>query len=374
MIRVIYTLDISRRMRAMWPLLGLALLLAGLVAWLLRRRPARVEVTPLAAAPPPSVEQWALKPPETLPESFLAATPRLLPRVRNAAWLALDDLERQVRGFPRSPVPHRVVAGDLVAEVAWNGHAVDEATLARWGAGFDEALHAALDNLGALSGGGFAETADGERGAWAAAWNDGSDGARVLLPELLGTLGLEGTAVAVVPTDGAFIVADLARPRGLQTLVRLAEAAVRSRKAVPVSATFLVRQDGAWAPWEGDRYAATPDVMRRLRETLALRLHARQKFLLEKRSAGTAVPEVREVRFPDCNRLECTWTEGPPTALPAVEAVTLVRADGTRLGEVPWDRLRRVLGDRLAPLGLQPERYLAEAFPSAEDLAALRPI
>lgn len=358
----------------MWPFLGLALLLAGLAAWLLRRRPARVEVAPLAAAPPPSVEQWALKPPETLPETFLAATPRLLPRVRNAAWLALDDLERQVRGFPRSPVPHRVVAGDLVAEVAWNGHAVDEAALARWGAGFDEALQAALDNLGALSGGGFAETADGERGAWAAAWNDGSDGARVLLPELLGTLGLEGTAVAVVPTDGAFIVADLARPRGLQTLVRLAEAAVRSRKAVPVSATFLVLQDGAWAPWEGDRYAATPDVMRRLRETLALRLHARQKFLLEKRSAGTAVPEVREVRFPDCNRLECTWTEGPPTALPAVEAVTLVRADGTRLGEVPWDRLRRVLGGRLAPLGLQPERYLAEAFPSAEDLAALRPI
>ena len=33
-----------------------------------------------------------------------------------------------------------------------------------------------------------------------------------------------------------------------------------------------------------------------------------------------------------------------------------------------------VLGARLAPLGLQPERYRVEEFPSGEDLALLRPI
>lgn len=349
--------------------------LGALLGRVLGRAP-EVELGPLAADPASVALPWAVTAPEALPDTFLAAAPRLLPRMRSRAWLALDDLEREVRGFPRSPVPYREIADDLVAEVAdRSGVSVDEAQLARWGASFDEALEAALDNLGTAAGsGGFARTADGETGVWAAAWNDGADAARILLPEVLGTLDLQGTPVALVPTDAAFIVGDLAQPRGLQALVTLAEAALRSRRSVPVSGTFLTLRDGAWTKWEGDRYAVTPDVIRRLREPLALRLHARQKFLLEQRGDGLAVPEVREVRFPDCNRLECTWTEGGPTALPGVEAVTLVRADGTRLGEVPWDRLARVLGARLAPLGLQPERYRVEEFPSEEDLALLRPI
>lgn len=362
---------------------GGGLLLVG-VAVIIRTRP---QPSPLTLAPvlpsrPRLPEKWTLREPDILPACFSGAASKLLPRLRSRAWLSLDSLEREVRGELGCRIPYLDIADDLVAEIVYCGShgatSIDDDRLRRWHVTFESALGVALDNLRSLGGPRFVAPADGEPGAWAGGWADEHDASRLLLPELLRGLQFEGTAVAVVPTDEAFIVADLGRPRGLQAAVRLAEAALRSRTAIPVSGNFLILREGAWVPWEGDRYAVNPDVAKRLRQAVLLRLYSRQKVLLEQRNGihghGMDVPEVEEVRFPEGNRLQCTWREGLPVALPAVEAVSLVRRDGTRLGDVPWERFSRVLGPRFQPLGLHPERYVVQAFPTEADLMVLRPV
>lgn len=362
---------------------GGGLLLVGVAVFVRTRpQPRPVTVTPMAPPRPRLPEKWRLRDPDVLPACFSVAAPKLLPRLRNRAWLALDALEREVRGDLGCRVPFVELGEDLVAEIVHcdgpGATAIDDDRLRTWHVSFESALGVALDNLRSLGSGRFVAPADGEPGAWAAGWADQHDASRLLLPELLRGLPFEGTPVAVVPTDEAFIVADLGRPRGLQAAVRLAEAALRSRTAIPISGNFLILKEGSWVPWEGDRYAVNPDVAKRLRQAVLLRLYSRQKVLLEQRNEihaqGMDIPEVEEVRFPEGNRLQCTWREGLPVALPAVEAVTLVRRDGTRLGDVPWERLSRLLGPRFQPLGLHPERHVLQAFPTEADLMVLRPV
>ena len=69
-----------------------------------------------------------------------------------------------------------------------------------------------------------------------------------------------------------------------------------------------------------------------------------------------------------------TWTQTVRTLLPKTDVVMFI-AGGEKprpLGMAPWVRVEEVMGDRMTPQGLYPERYLVETFPNDAEIAALK--
>jgi hypothetical protein len=42
------------------------------------------------------------------------------------------------------------------------------------------------------------------------------------------------------------------------------------------------------------------------------------------------------------------------------------------LGSAPWERVRKIFGGAMKPMGLSPERYRVETFPTPAQLKALQ--
>jgi hypothetical protein len=58
--------------------------------------------------------------------------------------------------------------------------------------------------------------------------------------------------------------------------------------------------------------------------------------------------------------------------LPKTDRLALLRMDTREMIIVPWSVAAEVLGTRLQPQGMDPERYLASDYPDDSQLAKLR--
>src|SRR5262249_44549333 len=75
-------------------------------------------------------------------------------------------------------------------------------------------------------------------------------------------------------------------------------------------------------------------------------------------------------------RSYCVWSKGVVSFLPRTDDIFFFRpkdGGGGLVATAPWDQARAVLGDLMKEVGLYPERFLVEQFPSDEQLAALGP-
>lgn len=189
-------------------------------------------------------------------------------------------------------------------------------------------------------------------------------GSVLLRPDLLDGLALDGPAVIMIPTVGDLLVTTAGDTDGLTIMARMAEKIMASG-SLTVSVQPLHRQGGSWVPfewpesvlpwvtalhrrWDGRHYGAQQPMLQE-----ALRRSGRDLTV-----AGVQLYE-RDGRVISVSAL----TEGVPTALPLVDVINLVRADGTVTG-IGINKLRAVPG-LLEPLpDAHPSRWVATRFPS----------
>jgi hypothetical protein len=72
-------------------------------------------------------------------------------------------------------------------------------------------------------------------------------------------------------------------------------------------------------------------------------------------------------------RSYCVWSDGVVAFLPRTDYIYFYRSTGQDDGKIvataPWGNAETVLGDRMKPVGIYPERYLVEGFPTEAELA-----
>jgi hypothetical protein len=246
-----------------------------------------------------------------------------------------------------------------------------------WGATFEEAFPVALENLRQLSGHALERAGPG---VWASPWRDNYDASRVLLPELLRRAEVEGDPVVMVPNRNTLLLAGSRDAAGLARLAELAEEAYDQPRSVSGMA-FRLTEDDEWVP-----FLPGPGVPQRQKYQL-LRVKAVGGDYGEQAEALNALHEekdkdifvasfsARQQQGSGEVRSYCVWSEGVVSFLPKADDVLFFRPRGDQEGDMvavaPWERAESVLGDMLKPVGLYPERYLVEGFPSEEQLAAL---
>jgi hypothetical protein len=316
-----------------------------------------------------------------VPEDFEDVRQDLLPGVRNRA---VYEIARLTVGSEEANFnwPFRVLAESLgiglVYDLPDSMMQVQQHTLDQWKTALEESLEVALENLRQISRDGLERAAEG---VWVSAWRDNYDPSRMLLHDFIRQHEVAGDPVVMVPNRDTLLLAGSADENGLERLAALAEEAYEQPRSVSGMA-FRLTGGGEWVPYLpgrghpqyrrfkllqvktiGGDYAEQAEALKALHQKTGKDIFVASFSARQGKETG----EVRSY---------CVWSEGVVSFLPRTDDIFFFRpkdGEGDIVATAPWDRARAVLGDLMKPVGLYPERYLVEEFPSDEQLAAFGP-
>ena len=309
------------------------------------------------------------------PESFAAVRERLLPVVREGLYF---DWSERMPG--RSPIVHRPLTElldvGLVIDHEENIAFVSRADLDRWSESWEALWPIAIANLERKSTEAFESPSPG---VYVSPWRGNHDAARLLLLARVRALALKGAPVAMVPNRDTLIITGDGDVAGLERMAGLTEEALRAPR--PMVAIALRLEGGSWKSFRPGITPAMKEQFQRLELQSMNSLYADQKANLEdsQRRTQEDVFVASFVVFANgtSGALASTaaWTKGVPTLLPKTDTLSLVDPDGKEgakgIGIAEWDRVQKVVGPGMRPMGLRPERFRVDSFPGPEQLRAI---
>lgn len=325
----------------------------------------------------------SLLPENVVPGVFEDAAHDLLPAIRSRSRHESSRLRSLIEEGCLHTQPFQPFAVHLATTLTYSlpdavVH-VSEDEFAKWDVSPQEAMQAAMQQLAVLPH--PFKTVEGHRGIFQCAADDGYDSSRMLLPPLVEVLPVRGTRIAMVPHASHFYVAGEDDPVALEIMVRQAEWVLDQPR--PITGYAFRLEDGEWHPWLPAPSHALYQRFRTLQLRSAFEAYTAQGELLhalEKRKAEAEQCFVATFmvggRCPeDPPRSATAWTDGVATLLPKVDEICFVRGSMKTgyqmIGPVPWGRVVEIMGDRMEPQELYPERYRVRTFPTHDELEAL---
>jgi len=315
-----------------------------------------------------------------LPDEFEDAAHDLLPIVRGLVGSELDLLRREVRGGPVSPA-HMALAEHLSVSVAYDlpecvMH-LGETDFQRWGVTFEIAGQRAMENLAKLPCrfGGLRATP----GVYAFNVDDGYASSRLLLPQVFMELPLSGMPIAMVPRAASLLFTGDRDEDGLRIMCERAEQELRWSSPIGGFA-YRLSDEGAWHPWLPAPTHRLYKQFRRLADATLCLAYARQQKVLTQLEEEYKPEEARffvasvfalKAESPWGAITSCGWTNHAPSLLPKTDMIALLRDLKEPPVMVPWNVVQKTVGHTMVPLGMYPERYRVDSFPSEPQYAAI---
>ena len=321
------------------------------------------------------VRGWldAHKPP---PDEYADIKPDILPAVRSRSFFESARLRMAIGGNDDTFLQYQTIGDDLglglVYDMPDSMRPISNKDIDLWGVTFYEALESARDNLRELRPR-IIGPKEGE-GVYVFTTNDGYDSSRLIILDLIRQFQVKGDYIAMAPGREMLIVAGAEDTRGLEAMVALAKKAFEQPRAVSGVALRLVGDE--WVPWMPEAAHPLYDEFRGLRMKSFGQDYAEQKGLLdelhEKTGEDVFVASYSVVQQKETgHRVSfCMWTKGLPSLLPQTERIVLGGEDQEPV-MARWERVVEIAGDLMTPMGIYPERYRVEGFPTTEQLAAM---
>lgn len=316
-----------------------------------------------------------------MPKDFASARGSLLPVVKDPAYYSLASLMLKADGKDTSKLNYvtKEIAAGLVAGVACDTqHTIMNAnvsTLQEWGVSFEEALEIAVLNLrDKTTTAGMKEIVPG---LYVSQWGDCYDSARILLPDILHRLSLNGDPVIFVPNRDQLWVTGRYDKAGIGAMLTHGKQS-HFEQGHSLSPNLYVHSDGKWEVFvpEDQELKKLALSMRRQRDG---KDYAQQKGYLEK----LYKMEKNELFVATCQLYKrkdeslfsrCVWTNGVESLLPESDLIVfMVDLKTKELISVDWKEAVPVVGALMEKEpGMEPVRYRVRKFPNAELVARLR--
>jgi len=311
----------------------------------------------------------------TLPATFEAARPHLMPYVRDVNyWHHVGLATRGLGSADELSIPFEPLGGDLTVSAALDNERtianLGSETLVKWGVGLADVLKVGQFNLRMRSSAGFEQI---HPGVWTSPYHDNYDASRITLSEVITHLVVRGDPVAfAVHRDHLFVT-------GAEDDEGLAFVAKRSLELIQdgrrVSGIPVCWQRGKWEPFSTRPDSVAHEPLRRLKMMAQALDYSGQKGLLEKANGEDVFVATFSIIERDPRWLcYCTWSEGVPTLLPITDLIALVGSKldkDPRTGLYEWTDVERVCGSLMETRELFPTRAFVKEFPSSEMFAAL---
>lgn len=313
------------------------------------------------------------------PESYEKARPGLMPVVRDPAYFGLTDLmlRSQGRDTAKLVCPTESIAEGLCVGVAYDTpHTIANANLAyftKWKVGFSEALKLAVENLRERSSpSGLKEITSG---LFMSEWDDSYDSARILLPDLLHRLRLDGDPVVFLPARNRLWVTGRYNVSTLEAVLTHG-GEDHFNLGHSLSPNLYTHEGGSWR-----LFVPEDDSLHKQWLTLKSRRDAmdyeQQKGYLDQlyklQNLDVFVAKCVLYQRKDKSMFtQCVWSSGIDSLLPKADAIVFNLGRGQTF-VVRWDKAAPVISCLLeGDTGLAPLRFRARNFPSNEQLAELR--
>ena len=204
--------------------------------------------------------------------------------------------------------------------------------------------------------------------------NDGYDSSRLILLDLIRQFQVKGDYIAMAPGREMLIVAGSEDTPGLEAMIALAKKAFEQPRAVSGVALRLAGDE--WVSWMPEADHPLYDEFRKIRMQSSGQDYSEQKELLdrlhEKTGEDVFVASYSVMQHKDTgHRISyCVWTKDTISLLPQTERIVLGGEDQAPI-MAPWEKVVEIAGDMMTPMGIYPERYRVEGFPTADQLAAM---
>ena len=312
---------------------------------------------------------------EPLPATFDQARTALMSVVRSMAdWHVMQLSGQQGLAVAMGPPGIRIaeeLGVWLVLDRPNSLSHLKASTLDSWGVDFATAFAAAEENLRARTARPFERRDDG---VYASSWHDAYDSSRLLLPDVVRALPLDGAPVAMVPNRDWLLVADSAKPAALERLGALATEIFSLPR--PLSSAVLRPGAQGWETMTLDPGRPELQLLTALqRRDLAVR-YAEQKRLLDEAhqttGSGAFVASVFQVDDAVVGSYTlAVWGNGMRALLPRVDRIGFKDTPDAPVQQVPWNEAVTLAGALMRPMGWFPERWLVEAYPDPAVLAVM---
>jgi len=314
------------------------------------------------------------------PKDFATACFSLMPVVRDPAYFSLSLCMLKADGRDTSKLEYAIkeIAPGLVAAVAHdtehNIMNVNRATLEEWGTSFDEALQTATFNLRDKTD--PSSLKEIGAGLFVSQWGDCYDSARILLPDILHRLSLNGDPLVFLPNRDQLWVTGTHNSAAIK--VMLVEGKVSHfEQGHSLSPNLYMHAEGQWRlyiPEEEELHKLWLS-MKRQRDNLD---YAQQKGYLEKfferQKLDLFVATCQVYKRKDESLFSrCVWSKGVDSLLPETDFIVFMVPKSKEHFSVAWhDAVRIVQPLMERDPELFPARYRVRSFPDESQLARLR--
>jgi hypothetical protein len=314
-----------------------------------------------------------------MPEDLESARHDLLPGIRNRMFFENAVMEMKI-GKKEIDWPYCVLGKflgiGLVYDLPRSMYQILRHQLDQWQTTYEEAYEIACENLREITKHTLKTVAPG---VWMSPWRDNYDPSRMLLIDYIRHHDTKGDPVVMVPNRDTLLLTGSKHSAGLTKLVEMAESSYEHPRALSGIAFRLTDED-EWVPFLPSTQHPRYMKYRMLQVKTIGSDYAEQKANLDELHEQTGkdifVAGFFAISRQDTGiRTYCVWGEGVLAFLPKTDYIYFVRAREGQPGQVaasvPWADAERVLGDRIKPVGIYPERYLVEGFPTEQEIAVL---
>jgi hypothetical protein len=319
----------------------------------------------------------------SMPVDFASARANLMPVVRDPAYFSLMDL--QVRAGGGDPVKlagrMQTIAPGLIVGLAFdsvhNIMNVNKSTLEKWNVDFDEALTIALHNLrDRTPANGFSQITPG---LYISEFGDCYDSSRLLLPDIIYRLPLNGDPVIFAPNRDQVWVTGRHDSVNLGAILKFGPDS-HFKQGHNLSPNLYLLADGKitdYVPKDPvQREAAC--ALRRRRDHIDYTAQTGHLNAIYKREAiDVFVASFTLFQRKDQSTFSvCVWSNGIDSLLPRTDVIALLAnpPQNDRL-YVPWEAAFPIVSHLMDEQPeLAPVRYRVRRFPDTVQLAELRKI
>jgi len=313
---------------------------------------------------------------KSTPEEYADIKPDILPAVRSRNFFESARLRMVISGDDDTYLQYQTIGDDLglglVYDMPDSMKPISNKELELWGVTFYEALEAARENIRELRPR-IIGPKEGE-GTYVFTTNDGYDSSRLIILDLIRQFQVKGEYIAMAPGREMLIVAGSEDKLGLEAMVTLAKKAFDQPRTVSGVALRLAGDE--WVSWMPEADHPLFDEFRKIRIQSIGQDYSEQKELLdrlhEKTGEDVFVASYSVMQHKDTGHRTsyCVWTKGSISLLPQAERIVLA-SEGQAPVMAPWEKVAEITGDLVTPMGIYPERYRVEGFPTAGQLAAM---
>ncbi|NOK17501.1 hypothetical protein [Corallococcus carmarthensis] len=307
------------------------------------------------------------------PATYAQARPqlRLVVRARDT----FEQFSQQAGGS--APVSWRpvgeVLAEALVQDTPDAMRYVPMEELARWGISYEQARADAMTNLRRMD---TVPLRHLTLGACVLATNDSYGASRLLLEDVVRGCEVKGEPVVLVPNRDTLLITGSEDATGLLTVAEAAVEGIRAPRPVDGHALRLTA-DG-WKPFLPEPRSPSRSILENLAFASRVRGYEEQTERLRQQQeqehsgvfVASFIPE-KDARGRFFG--QTLWSNDGESLLPRADVILFMDAalgpDAPPVASVRWDLVVRDAGTLLMPeLGVYPERYRVQGFPSEEQL------